>query len=260
MALLPTPEEQFLEHLPAIDRIAGLLARRRGLTGADQEDFVAHVRARFVESGYLPFARYRGESSMATYLSVVIASWVQDYVIARDGRWRPSAAASRAGPVAVLLERLMHKSGCTRQEAVTRVLAGGDQPYSESELQRLAASLPTRTPLRPTMVADTAAESVAAASVDADGPLTAEEHEVALGHAQRILDDAMRSLAAEDRLMVGMRFLDGHSVADIARAMRVDQKPLYRRLERTLASLRRTLESAGLNRDGVQDLISGGSP
>jgi DNA-directed RNA polymerase specialized sigma24 family protein len=45
-----------------------------------------------------------------------------------------------------------------------------------------------------------------------------------------------------------MRYWEGTSVADIARALGLPQKPLYRRLERALAALRAALEAAGVSR------------
>jgi hypothetical protein len=52
-----------------------------------------------------------------------------------------------------------------------------------------------------------------------------------------------------------MRFEDGCSVADISRTLRLDQKPLCRRLERLLADLRAALEAAGLTKDNATDVL-----
>jgi RNA polymerase sigma factor (sigma-70 family) len=57
---------------------------------------------------------------------------------------------------------------------------------------------------------------------------------------------ALGQLSAEDHVIVRLRFWEGLTVADIARALGLAQKALYRRLDRALATLRARLE-----RDGV---------
>jgi RNA polymerase sigma factor for flagellar operon FliA len=56
----------------------------------------------------------------------------------------------------------------------------------------------------------------------------------------------MRQLAAQDRLILKMRFQDNCQVADIARALQLEAKPLYRHIDKLLVTLRRTLEGEGL--------------
>jgi DNA-directed RNA polymerase specialized sigma24 family protein len=96
------------------------------------------------------------------------------------------------------------------------------------------------------------------ASTQADAQVEEGEHDLAVARARQSLDAALATLGAEDRLMVSMRFLDGHSVADIARTFRVEQKPLYRRLERSLSALKRGLEASGITGATVRDLVTGG--
>ena len=52
-----------------------------------------------------------------------------------------------------------------------------------------------------------------------------------------------------------MHFAEGYTLADVARALRLEQKPLYRRVERLRARLRALLESAGLGGDDVRGLL-----
>jgi RNA polymerase sigma factor for flagellar operon FliA len=47
------------------------------------------------------------------------------------------------------------------------------------------------------------------------------------------------------------------SVADIARTLRLDQKPLYRRLETIQATLRTALESRGVHRERASEILGG---
>lgn len=251
-------ESTFLELLPTIDSLTSALCRRRGLGSIDAEEFASEVRARFVESGYAPIRQFRGESSVTTYLAVVISSWLRDYVVARDGRWRPSAAALRAGPVAVHLERLVYRDGRTRDQAIAEVLAGDGVPHSERELHNLLRSLPHREAMRPRRVDNVNAEDVQATpSSLADTLVNATERDAEVARAREALVMAIETLDVEDSVLVSMRYLEGHSVADIARTLGLEQKPLYRRLERSLAALRRSLESAGIDQDSVRDLVGG---
>jgi RNA polymerase sigma factor (sigma-70 family) len=252
----PAPADRFLELLPTIDALSAALARRRGLVGADAEDFAAHVRAQFVESEYAALRQFRGEAAITTYLSVVIASWLRAYIFAREGRWRPSAAAIRLGPVAVQLERLVSRGGRSGDAAIAELLAGGDQPYTERELRSMLRALPHRPPLRPQVVAgEHALDAPSPRTSHADALVVADEHDLAAARARRALETSLQTLPSEDRVLVTMRFLDGLSVADIARTLRLEQKPLYRRIERALSALRRQLELLGVTVDSVHDAL-----
>lgn len=250
-------ESQFLELLPTIDRIAGSLARARRLTGADADDFVSVVRARFVETDYAALRQHRGEASVGTYLTVVITRWLQDQIVARDGRWRPTAAAVRAGPVAILMERLITRMGSSVDEAVAQLMTEGGHGYSERELRALARQLPPRPPMRPRLVSELDARDVHSGARElADSGLTSQDNLSAEERFSSALKDALAALEEEDRMLVTMRFLDGHTVAQIARALRIEQKPLYRRLDRLMVTLRRTLEADGITAEDAGELLS----
>jgi hypothetical protein len=53
-------------------------------------------------------------------------------------------------------------------------------------------------------------------------------------------------LPPQDRLVLRLRFDEGMAVAGVAKTLHLDQKPLYRRIERLLFQLRGQLEAAGL--------------
>jgi hypothetical protein len=65
----------------------------------------------------------------------------------------------------------------------------------------------------------------------------------------RALQTAIGELPPQDRLILRLRFDEALSVAEVAKMMRLEQKPLYRRLERLLAALRRRLEADGVRGD-----------
>jgi DNA-directed RNA polymerase specialized sigma24 family protein len=83
------------------------------------------------------------------------------------------------------------------------------------------------------------------------------EHDVArrAGQASLVVRDALATMSAEDRVILRLRFAEDLSIADIARALGMPQRPLYRRIEGLLATLRRALERKGLGVESIGDLI-----
>ena len=243
-------ESVFLANLPLIDRLVVLTARRHTLSSADAEEFGAWVHERLIDSDYAIIRKFAGRSSLPTYLTSVIVNLFRDYRNNRWGRWRPSAEATRRGPVAVRLEELLYRDGHPVREAV-QILHSLGCGLSESELTRLAACLPQRHPKGEVSLESPGASTVAAeidSGRDADSMLVMEE----------LLHSLVSELPAEDALIMRMRFWSNLSVADIARTLRTDQKPLYRRLEKTQAKLRVALESRGVDSTRVSELLAGG--
>jgi len=107
------------------------------------------------------------------------------------------------------------------------------------------ARLPARTGR--TFVGDEALETRAAPDERADRALENREAAAVAERAAGALAQALQSLPAQDRLILKLRFADGQRVVEIARLLRVDQKALYRRIERLLLQLRECLERASVS-------------
>jgi RNA polymerase sigma factor (sigma-70 family) len=131
----------------------------------------------------------------------------------------------------------------------------GATQMSDRELAKLLSQLPRRTPMRATESIDESTE--AAGPEQADDLVEEQESMVEEQTARRALDSAMSGLSDEDRLIVRMHFIERMTIADIARGLALPQKPLYRRIERTLVILRTKLERAGVSRERVRALSSG---
>ena len=242
-----SPESIFLANLGLIDRLIALIGRRHALSPSDAEEFGAWAREKIIDDDYAVIRKFGGRSSLSTYLTTVLVNLFRDYRNARWGRWRPSAEAKRHGPMGVRLEELIYRDGHPVREAV-QILQSIGAPLSDGELHRLAASLPARRGH-----SEVSIDSVEAASVvvspctehDADDMLVLEH----------LLHSLVASLPADDAVIMRMRFWNEMSLAEIARTLRVYQKPLYRRLDGIQASLIAALESCGVDRARATEIL-----
>ena len=248
-------EALFLKHLDWIDRVASMTCSSHGVWDADAEDFTAWVRMKLVEDDYAVIRRFLGNSELKTYLATVVVRHFIDFGREARGRWRPSAAAERLGAPAVDVERLVRREGYTLQQAGEKLRTAGRTTLSDAELARLLGQIPERAPLRP-VVGEPATGLDAAPGVSrADERVVEAEADSRRAEVMGALGTALGQLAPEEQLIVQLHFAEGHTVADVARALRLEQKPLYRRVERLRARLRALLESAGLGGDDVRGLL-----
>jgi len=250
-----TAEALFLQHLDWIDRVASKGCSNHGIWDADAEDFTAWVRMKLVEDDYAVVRRFAGNSEFRTYLATVVARHLVDFVREQRGRWRPSAAAVRLGTPAVDVERLVRRDGYTLQQAGEKLRTAGRTTLSDAELARLLSQLPERAPLRPVVGAPATGVDAEPGTSRADERVIEAETDSRRAEVLGVLGTAMEQLEPEEQLIVQLHFAEGHTVADVARALRLDQKPLYRRIERLRARLRALLESAGLSGDDVRGLL-----
>ena len=240
-------ERLFLEHLPVIDRILAIIARRNALPAADAEEFAAWARVRLTDGDYAILRKFGGRSSLKTYLSVVLSNLFRDYRNSTWGRWRPSAAATRLGPLAIRLEELVSRDGCAVREAIG-ILRSSGATESDAELTRLAARLPRRMTEK-TVSVDEVEETLPAPR---PAPPAQDEERTRVEHA---LLASIDELPDEDRVITRMRFWDGVSVADIAKALGLDQKPLYRRIEAIQRRLRDSLARHGVTQQLAREVL-----
>ncbi|HLL48552.1 MAG TPA: sigma-70 family RNA polymerase sigma factor [Longimicrobiaceae bacterium] len=243
----------FLEQLGLIERIIASIARRHALVGDDADDFASWTRAKLIENEYAILRKFQGRSSISTYLTVVIANLFRDYRTQQWGRWRPSVAARRLGPLAVRLETLLYRDGYTLDQAIEVLRSSGGTGADEREISGLAARIPAR--VRATEV-DDALLAHAEAEEAADGGLWASERMREWERARSTLERALAHLPAEDQLVLRLRFWEGFTVAEISRVLHLEQKPLYRRIDRDLQRLRDFLEAEGVDATCVASFLS----
>jgi RNA polymerase sigma factor (sigma-70 family) len=245
------PQRAFVEHLPTIERVIAAIARRHKLSPSDAKEFGSWAHARIIDSDYAAFRKFAGRSSIQTYLTVVLGNLFLDYRNSIWGRWRPSVAATRLGATGVRLEELLYRDNHTLREAL-EVLRSQGVAESDVEIGRMSRALPARTP-----TSDLPLESIEGTSREADTTVLALH---AGNDAFPALRAAIDELAPEEQVIVRLRFWDGISIADISRALRIEQKPLYRRIDAIEARLRDRLAAQGFDRERVRELLSPEAP
>ncbi len=248
-----TPEELFLSQLPVIDAIVGHVARRHHLPASEAEELASVVRFKLVERDYAILRKFAGRSSVRTYLTTVVQRLFLDYRIEAWGKWRPCAAARRMGPVAVRLDQLVNRDGLTFDEAAELLRTNHGVDVSRDELLQMTQEFPQRVSRR--AVGEECMATIADESALADATVLDQDRQHTAARASEALQRAMSELPPIDQVMVRMRFKDGFSVAEIARALHIEQKPLYRKLEQALRQLRTSLERQGLGAADLSALV-----
>lgn len=242
---------RFEANLDVIERAIKRVCREGNLRAADADDFASTVKVALLSNDCAIVEKFEGRSSFATYITIVIRRMFAELRRA-DGRWNPSADARRGGEAAVLLERLLWRDRREREEALM-VAAAEHQELTRAQLEEIADGLAERAP-QPRLVALDAEYELAGVS-RADERAVAGEIRQQSAYTSSIMREAMETLSAEDRIILELRFTANRSIADIARALGLEQRPLYRRIEMLLGKLRQALRKAGVDASSVADLI-----
>jgi RNA polymerase sigma factor (sigma-70 family) len=246
-----THEQWFLEQLPVIERVIGWVCARRGLRGADAEDFASIVKIRLIENEYEVLGKWQGRSSIKTYLTTVINRIYLDFQVQRFGKWRSSAEARRLGPVALRLEQLMFRDGLSFDEACEVLLSDPRIGLNRDDLHAIRVQLPQRRSRRgdPHEHEPVRLESAGEAAERA-------ELQALANRTFAVVRCSLSRLPACDRLFVRLHFQSGLTVAEAARHQGADQKALYRKKEDILKRLRADLEAEGIGKEEAQVLLA----
>jgi DNA-directed RNA polymerase specialized sigma24 family protein len=222
-------------HLTTVQESIRVVCRLQNLAAEDAEELASLVYLKLLQGNGAVLRRFRGESSLRTFLIVVVRRILLDSWIARNGKWRPSTDARRLGAIAIELERLVYREGMSLAEAAETMRISRGITDTDDELAFLLSLLPTR-PMR-RFVSD--ANLADHASADPD-PL-----DVLLKHAgpSRLeqVRAALATLTLEDRQLLSLRFAYSLTVREIALRRGIDAKVLYRRFERILKQIRTSI-------------------
>ena len=228
------------------------LSRRSGLPEHEAEEFRSWAWFKLVEDDSRVLGKWEGRSSFPTFLTVVLVNLMRDYRIHVWGKWRPTAAAKRKGPTAVLLEQLCDRDGLSLDEAIERMRTEHGVSLSRTELEKLATSLTRRLERR-----RVGEEELLRIPVDGQVESRIEDSERARVEEElrALLTPLLRSLPAEDRLLLKLYFWDGLSMAAISPLLGRPQRELYTVRDKCLKMLRRNLEAAGVSQGRARTLL-----
>jgi RNA polymerase sigma factor (sigma-70 family) len=246
-----TPEQLFLSELAHLERVIQQVCRRSGLRKEEVEDFASHVHVKLIEDDYRVLRRFKGTSTFTTYINTVVLNLLRDYLNHRWGKWRPCAVAQRLGAVAIQLDRLLNRDHYTFDEACQFLRTNYRVQETVEQLRSMAAQFPPRIPRNPED--EKVLEGVPDPSEPADRRIREAEREARRRKLFQLLEEALATLDPEDALIIKMRAQ--FSVVEIARVLGLDPKPLYRRIERILKTLRAELNRRGVRDDDVSDLL-----
>ena len=106
------------------------------------------------------------------------------------------------------------------------------------------------------MVSEDDAADIASPGPPADANVVMAERDFAIKRVQAALERARQGLTAMDRLILKMRFDDRAAVSDIARALHLEQRPLYRTIERLLKTVGDAMRADGISQADIETLIN----
>ena len=248
-------ERLFLAELKTIEKILRFSCRRAGLREDEAEDFAADVQLKLIDNEYAIIRQHDRRSSFAGFMSVVIHRLLLDYRNAQWGKWHASAEAKRQGERGVTIEAMLYRDGRTIDEALPALLRRWPD-LTRAEVEKIARSLPDRVRRPRTVEIECAAERV---GEDAETVQAAAFESDRAGRARKvgaIVRSGIRDLEETDRLLCKLHFEGAMTVAEIARTLKVEPKPLYRRIQRALAKVRALLEKRGVRAEEVKELLS----
>ena len=237
------------DNLPVIERAVAFACRRYALRAEDAEEFESIVKLKLIENDYAILSSYEGRSSFATFISIVVQRMAIDFRVHEWGKWHASAEAKRLGPLAVDVERLLHREGRTIEETATILRE------SPEAVEQLAARLPARPPRRRDVAIEEAEPAAITGPADAEELVFAGERRKTSEKVSAIVSALLSRVPDEEQLILQLRFEGGMTVAQISRVLQVDQKVTYRRIERRMRELKEELLAAGVDPRDVLDLI-----
>ena len=243
-------EALFRSNLDAIERALRYVCRKYHLTPESAEEFASHARLKLMSDDYAILAKFRGSSSLATFLGITISRLLLDYRNAAWGKWRPSAEASRLGPLATELERLAGRDAYSLDQAFEILTTNLGFVTTRAELETLAARLPVRHKRQ--FEGEEPLTSLPSGEV-ADGPLIEAERQEALERVHEALREARAALPPRDQLLLSLRYDDGRKMPEVARVLKADAKALYREEDRIKKDIRATLLRRGFDPEGLFD-------
>jgi RNA polymerase sigma factor (sigma-70 family) len=247
-----TPEQLFLTHLHLIKKVVAHTCRCCNLQKEEAEEFLSEVHDKIMADDYAVLRKFEGKSSLKSYLAVVIKNQMRDFQNHLWGKWRYTEMAKRLGPVAMALEKLI-RDGYTFDEVVAILQTNHKVEMSPLEFHEIAAKLPPRIPRH--REGEEILELLPSTEDQPDAPMRRQEKNSRKAMALEALQNTLKSLPAEDQIILRMKYWNHFSVKNTAKALNLDDKPLYKRIQKTLKHLKSEMERQGIRKEDIEDLF-----
>jgi len=247
--------ELFERELDTIRRVIRVTCRNRRLDTHEAEDFESYVMLKLIEDDYRRLRKFKGTSKLSTFLTTVVQRLFLDTLIAKRGKWRPSAQARALGETAVELERLIDRDGLSFDEARAVLQTGRPNASSAKQLQELSRALPPRMRRPKELSLDLLEQLPGEAFVDpVNGMDVAQNASVVAAK----LASAIERLGEEDRLLLKLRFAQRLPARRIGLMLGRTQSQVYDRVDRVIRTLRADLERDGVRSGDVKEVLQWG--
>jgi RNA polymerase sigma factor for flagellar operon FliA len=231
-----TFEQLIVQQRPHVERVIQDLARRHFLASTEIQEFRAAVERALERNDYELLRAFDGRSTWETYLTTVITRQFFLFQAALWGQWRPSAAALRLGPAAMLLEELVIRDRFPLNDAIDWMRTTHRVDLPRHRLQQLAEQL--------NVAGVPGGKTGNPAPTGADGELN------------DALRDALAIVAPDDRLILELRFRDRQPLTRIAAMLKIEVRPLQRRIDTAKDVIRRSLLTQGIAAADVESLLA----
>ncbi|MFN7976584.1 MAG: sigma-70 family RNA polymerase sigma factor [Vicinamibacterales bacterium] len=230
------------------------VAARNRLTRDTADELRSRVMVHLTSNDYGVLRRWRGDSTLHTYLVTVVGNVYLDLRNQEWGKAKPPAVARREGPVAMLLWRLTHRKRLSFDEAVSLMLTQYEVTATREDLWAMFQQFP---PARGRYFVDVnELADREQPGGEADVLVQQRDLDTLASRVDRALAKALDGLTADDQLILKLFFCDGVTRAGIARIMQLDQQRLYPRFLKLLETLQRALEAEGVGAQDVRRLTS----
>jgi RNA polymerase sigma factor (sigma-70 family) len=243
----------YREHLKLINEAIGIICRRHGITGDDAKDFAQHVHLQLIENDYKKLRAYKGTGVLKIYLSTVISRIFIDQV---RSKWHPSAEATRIGPTAVHLEKLVYRHQYAVHEACQIMASNPATALDENAAHAILGRLHLKRP-RPVMVNDPEEHlpRFPDPAPDPEAQLMQKQLQQKKQKINAQIGALVGSLSNEDLLLIKFYFVHGRKMSEIARMLGKPDGMLYKRTQTILRKMRESMLSAGVGQVDVQDVL-----
>lgn len=231
-----TFDQLIVQQRPCIERLVHGVARRYYLASSDIEDFRAAVDRSLERNDYELLRAFDGRSTWETYLQTVVLREFYLFQVTLWGDWRPTNRAMRSGPEAMLLEELVNRDGFPLADAIDWMRSTHRVDLPRHKLFQLAERLGIAAHETPHL------------------PVVPES--VPNGELRHAMRDALAHLSPDERLLLELRFRDRQPLTRIALLLKVEARPLQRRLDAIKSQLRDTLLSQSFDPAAVDAMLS----